>query len=542
MQRSSRRLLILILALALLIIASAGLYMVGMSTLEGQERGFWRSLEWAGETLSTTGYGSDNNWTHPVMVVFVVALQFVGVLLVFLLFPVYLIPALEERFQARLPTAAPKTHQTILILRYDATVSTLVGEIEREGLQPLLIEGDENQARSLIDQGRRVVFGKLNDALTRIDLSGLVGVVANAPDDENATAILTLRQLGYESDIFALVEEPYHRKPVSLAGANGVFTPRHILAAALAARASDKISPRVRGVQALGDKLVVSELKIGRDSPIRGTSLRDARVGGTTGVTVIGAWVNGKLIAPVDPDLAMSEGTILVAAGTEEKLHEFAEAVTSSRLRSGKPFFVAGYGEVGRTMTELLLGAGESVVTLDQQRLPGVDIVGNIDDHVVLESSKIEEAQALVLAVGSDSATLFATLMVKDFAPHLPIIARVNQIENVERMHRAGADFALSIGQVSGQLLAARLLHREAISIDQQLRIVKTEAAKLAGKHPKELGIREHTGASVVAVEREDRIDVGIDDDFLFTRGDTVYVAGSFEATERFLETFGDGA
>ena len=61
MQRSIRRLLILVLSLVLLIIASAGLYMVGMATLEDEERGFWHSLAWAGETLSTTGYGGDSN-------------------------------------------------------------------------------------------------------------------------------------------------------------------------------------------------------------------------------------------------------------------------------------------------------------------------------------------------------------------------------------------------------------------------------------------------------------------------------------------------
>jgi hypothetical protein len=38
MQRSVRRLLILVLSLALLIIASAALYMVGMATLENEER------------------------------------------------------------------------------------------------------------------------------------------------------------------------------------------------------------------------------------------------------------------------------------------------------------------------------------------------------------------------------------------------------------------------------------------------------------------------------------------------------------------------
>ena len=158
----------------------------------------------------------------------------------------------------------------------------------------------------------------------------------------------------------------------------------------------------------------------------------------------------------------------------------------------------------------------------------------------MLESSRLRDAQAAILAVGSDSATLFAKLMVKDFAPEVPIIARVNDLANVDRIHRAGADFALSISQVSGQLLAARLLRQESISIDLQLRIVKTGASgHLAGRHPKDLDIRQKTGASVVAVERSASITVDFDENFCLDEGDTIYVAGSHEATQKFLDTMG---
>ncbi len=50
-------------------------------------RGFWQSLAWASEILTTTGYGHDNQWRHPLMIAFVVAVQFIGVFLVFLVFP-----------------------------------------------------------------------------------------------------------------------------------------------------------------------------------------------------------------------------------------------------------------------------------------------------------------------------------------------------------------------------------------------------------------------------------------------------------------------
>ena len=103
MLRLHKRLLALLGILLLLLLVTTFLYMWGMTYLEDKPRGFWDALEWAGESLSTTGYGRDSNWNHPLMVTYVVLVQFVGVFLVFLVFPVYLLPFLEERFETRLP-------------------------------------------------------------------------------------------------------------------------------------------------------------------------------------------------------------------------------------------------------------------------------------------------------------------------------------------------------------------------------------------------------------------------------------------------------
>ena len=70
---------LLLLPLGLLLVTV--LYMLGMGQLEGEVRGFWQSLAWASETLTTTGYGHDGYWQHPLMIAFVVAVQFIGVFL-----------------------------------------------------------------------------------------------------------------------------------------------------------------------------------------------------------------------------------------------------------------------------------------------------------------------------------------------------------------------------------------------------------------------------------------------------------------------------
>jgi Trk K+ transport system NAD-binding subunit len=121
-------------------------------------------------------------------------------------------------------------------------------------------------------------------------------------------------------------------------------------------------------------------------------------------------------------------------------------------------------------------------------------------------------------------------------APAVPVIARVNQAENVERIHRAGADFALSIAQVSGRMLARRLLGEEAVAIDPQLTLRRLPVDGLEGRHPAALRLRERTGCSVVAVERGERVVVEFAPDFRFATGDRVYVAGPGAAVGRLGE------
>ena len=200
---------------------------------------------------------------------------------------------------------------------------------------------------------------------------------------------------------------------------------------------------------------------------------------------------------------------ILIVAGGAESIGRFAEVckATTTFKRSG-PFVLAGYGEVGRKVAQLLKGVGEEVQVIDRNPGDGVDVEGDILDHGILENSALADAQAVILAA------------------------------NVERIHRAGADFALSISQVAGQILAGRLLGQEAISLDPRLKVLKVSSSGLVGAHPAELRIRERTDASVVAVERGEELLLDFGDDFLFTEDDVVYICGSDDAARSFTETF----
>ena len=474
------------------------------------------------------------------MVIFVVILQFIGVFLVFLIFPIYLIPVLEERFEVRLPQEAPDARDHVLVYRYGPAVTTLLEQTQRQGLDSVVIEPEESEARRLMDRGHKVVAGRLDETiLERGRLLQARALIVNGSDDENAAVILGARQAGFEGEILALVEEPYHRTPMMLAGATAVYTPRHILGAALAARASERISPRVEGAQVLGGKLVVSEIRIAKNSELAGRTLAEADIGSRTGITVLGQWVAGRLDAPAAKEMTMRPGGILLVAGSAQSVRRLAQlGGGATPLRRSGHFLLAGYGEVGQKVAELLLSVGEEVSVIDRDEAEGVDFVGDILDHRLLERIDVRAAQAIIVAVDSDAATLFATVILKDYASETPVIARVNEAQNVERIHRAGADFALSISQVSGQILAARLLGQETISLGQQIRVLKVSPPGFTGRTAAELAVRERTGVSIVAVERGEELRMELDPDFVFQAGDVVYVCGSEPAIEKFNDAF----
>ena len=524
---------------AVLVVLSL-LYMQGMERLEGKPRTFWQALQWAAGTTSTTGYSLDTSWSHPVMVVFVVFSQFMGVTLIFLVLPIFLIPILEERFETKLPHESANARDHVLIFDYGPAVATLVTELGQAGIATVIIDEDEAEARHLLEQGHRVVFGNLDEGvLEKSNLAAARALIVNGSDDRNAATILAARQSGYKGEILALVEDPFHRQPMILAGASGAFTPRHVLGAELAARASHKVSPTVAGIAHLGHKLVVAEARIARDSVLAGKTIAEAGIGRHAAVSVIGQRVGGNLSAPPTPAMRLEPGGILVLVGSEEGLRDFMTIVEGARrLRRDGPFLIAGGGEVGRKVAQLLGDCGEKTCVIDREAKPGVDLVGNVLDVQVLEQAGLAQAQAVIIALSTDATTLFSTVIIKDRVPDVPVIARVNLPENLARIYAAGADFALSIAQVSGQLLAWRLLGRESVAVDAKLEVVKVSARGLAHLHPRQEELLETTGCSVVAVERGADLFVEFGTGFVFEDRDAVYICGSGEAIQRFLRKY----
>lgn len=519
MHRSQKRLVALLVGLVLFLIVSALIYQAGMARLEHAPRSFWQSFEWATETLSTTGYGADSKWSHPAMVLFVSVIQIAGVFLFFLIIPVFLVPFLEERFEEKLPRAAPQhIGNHIVVFRYGPAVETLLQQLTVEGIATLVVETDEAAARAVLERRQAVVFTRTDeDALAVCNLGAARALVANGRDVENAGVILRARQMGFTREIYAFVEEPAHRKPMEFAGATSAYTPRHIVAAALAAHASEKISPRLPGAEAIGG-LTRRELRVPATSAFAGRTIREVALSEHGGATIVGQWSNSRLLPKCTSSMVIEPGAILEIVGDDDAIARAAKRLDATLLRGDGPYLVAGFGEVGRKVHELLSDAGESVCVVEKNAAPGVDFVGDVLDLSVLERANLQQSRALVLALNTDDATLFATVIAREAAPNVAVIARVNHARNLDNIHRAGADYALSISDISGEMLSSRLLGRGRIR-DERRRVVRMHEHDYAG-----MTIAELAHECVIAIDRGGDIVRQLDPQLRVEPRDILYV------------------
>jgi len=95
--------------------------------------------------------------------------------------------------------------------------------------------------------------------------------------------------------------------------------------------------------------------------------------------------------------------------------------------------------------------------------------------------------------------------VVRDLAPNTQVLARVEEAASVRKMHRAGADYVLSLATVTGRMSASTVIEgRDVLSLNQQIEVVRSRVPRLTGRTIGRANVREATGCTVIAIERDD--------------------------------------
>jgi len=109
---------------------------------------------------------------------------------------------------------------------------------------------------------------------------------------------------------------------------------------------------------------------------------------------------------------------------------------------------VLGYGQTGRAVAQVLLKTGIpfEAVDLEPQHIEigqddGVTVhFGDASRRAMLESLGAAAMRGAVVTVGDPGATRRITALLRQIAPHAPIIVRAHRVDEVDELERLGAD------------------------------------------------------------------------------------------------------
>ncbi len=539
LSRRNRIIIYYLLGIAGIALLYTVLYNVGMSVFEGDDHSIFRSFQTVVETMTTTGYGADAPWESPVLNVFMVLMQLTGIGIGFFTLRVIIIP-LFTGAEVDLDNRLSPKRDHVIICEYDRDSTVLLDEIRELDIEYVLISSSEEAAKDLSDDGYAAIHGSPQDAETfrRASIESARAVLTDA-GDANINTILTVRSLRSDIEIIALTDETEQRDVLLETGANSVLSPYEVLGHRLAEKAASSFSTELKGTIDLGPDLEVMEIPVQQDSELIGVRIRNSEIRERTGAHIIGAWIDGELQLPPDPNSIIRQNTVLLVSGDHEALEELAEFTRPSRsFRQHERIILAGYGEVGRAAKKVIEEAGIEVVTIDVEESEGVDIVGDAGSKEVLREAGIEEAGAIIVGLPDDSAGLLTVVQARSLHKEIEILVRMSDSDATRKALSAGADYVLSVPRVSARMVAKELRGEDVLAPASQIRLVRVPASPFAGSTLAESGIYEKTGCRVIAIEDASGRAGAVDPGHRFTGNERLVLVGTDQAVQAFLNRF----
>jgi voltage-gated potassium channel len=200
-------------------------------------------------------------------------------------------------------------------------------------------------------------------------------------------------------------------------------------------------------------------------------------------------------------------------------------------------FIICGFGRVGRSVGRELQNTGRHFVAIDPEeerfeenldKFPALlYLQGDASDDDLMEAADIEDARGLFAVTGDDSRNLMIIITARQLNPGLRIVARAQELRNVEKMRKAGADAVISPDFTGGIRLASAMVRPHVVGfLDEMIRSdknVRVEEVPVPANFPPTrvgdlrlrspdyilLAVREQDGAWVFNPKVDDIIHAG---------------------------------
>lgn len=208
---------------------------------------------------------------------------------------------------------------------------------------------------------------------------------------------------------------------------------------------------------------------------------------------------------------------------------------------SSKQFVIIGLGRFGSSVAKTLYALGHDVLAIDSNE----DLVQEISDSVThavqmdatdenaLRTLGLRNFDVAVVTIGANiQASVMATLLVKDMGIKY-IIAKGNSDLHAKVLYKIGADRVILPEKDMGVRVAHNLVSSsilDYIELSPDYSIIEIESRKeWYGKSMKELSLRSKYGINVMAIKRNNEVNISPDADDVINKDDIVVAIGSAE-------------
>jgi voltage-gated potassium channel len=546
--RTSRTNLRALVNLLLVLAGLVALYSLVFHLLmqrEGQEHSWITGLYWTLTVMTTLGFG-DITFQGDLGRLFSVLVLGTGVIFMLVLLPFTFIeffyaPWMRAQAASKAPRELPPdTRGHVLLTGHGPLASALIPMLDQYGHPCVVLCPTLQEALELVERGVRVAVGDLDDPDTyrrmRLDQAALL--ITTHTDVININATFTARDLCERVPIVASASSDAARDVLELAGATLVLRLEEMMGAALARR----VSIRDTDAHVIGslDGLLIAEAAAD-GTPLVGQTLAQSGLRTHTGVSVIGVWDHGRL-AVAEAGLEIRADTVFVLAGTREQLDRYNAAFQSGNQEKPRVLIVGG-GRVGRATARALdeLGIRVTLVEKIAERVAGIEgaVVGDATQIEVLKKAGAREATTLVITTHDDDTNVALTIFFRKLRSNWQILARSTLDRNVKTLLRAGADLVLSYASMGANTVFNLLRGGDHLLLAEGVNVFPAPVpAAVAGQRLGDLQIRSQTGCTVIAIEYQGRRDLNPGPDAVLPAGGRLFLIGTLDAEERFLQRF----
>lgn len=478
---------------------------------EDQDHSLFDGLYWTLVTMSTLGYG-DIVFTGDLGRLFSLVVILSGIVMLLIVLPFafirhFYMPWIESQISRSAPREIPKwTSGHVVVCCFDPVARELVARLRLMKIPYYLLEPDPAAAAALHGDGVPVVMAdpESRGAFETVRVSSARGVFVNAGDAINTNIALTIREIDASVPIIATADDEDSIDILELAGASHVLALKRQLGQHLANRVNAGHA-EAHEIGRFRD-LVLAEFPV-HNMPFVGKTIRETKLRRGIGVNIVGVWELGKFEA-AHPDRLLTSSSVPVVLGTESQIAALNELLVIYDTNYN-PALVIGGGKVGSAAVRALKKRDVAVHLVERDQdlarraagMPDQIFVGDAADRTVLLEAGLAEAPAVILSTNDDSTNIYLAVYCRRLNPELRIISRITHDRNLEAIHRAGADFALSYAALGAEAAFAVVQQRELMLLGAGFELFHVPVpGRIAGKTLAESEIGARTGLNVLAI------------------------------------------